>query len=92
MFKLNHTKSKSDTDFHCNKMINDDICGSLKLFHNNISKDLKLAKKTDKNVNNCPRKCSGFKKEEEWHFISIFEKILLFKKQLDYFFLEKNYP
>ena len=92
MFKSNHTKSKSDTDFHSNKTINDDICGSLKIFHNNISKDLKSAKKTEKNVTNFTRKYSNFKKEEECHFISIFEKILIFKKQLDYYFFRKKLP
>ena len=41
MYKFNHTKSKSDTDFNENKIILDDITGSLKKFQNNLLKDSK---------------------------------------------------
>ena len=98
MNKFTHTKSKSDTDFHNNKIINDDISGSLKFFQNNINKEFKGCNNNNKKVNNdnkgymSSRQYSFFKKRNtDSQFISILEKILLFKKQIDTFFLEKNY-
>ena len=49
MKKYFHTKCKSDTDFHSNKMINDDISGSLKIFQNNLLKELKNDKQNENN-------------------------------------------
>ena len=90
MKKYTHTKSKSDTDFHSNKIINDDISGSLKIFQNDILKELKYGKQNDNNERKgyiSARKYSFFKKiKSDSHFISIFEKILIFKKQIDTFF------
>ena len=91
MYKSNHTKSKSDTDFHGNKIINDSISKSLKIFQHNISQDIKLnrrnAKKDSKSILQ-----NTEKKQEECLFLSLFEKILLFKKQLDIFFFRNKLP
>ena len=94
MYKSNHTKSKSDTDFHGFKIINDGISKSWKIFQNNITKDLKSNKKSEKKEINKPiRKYSELKEEqEECLFISIFEKILLFKKQIDTYFFRNKLP
>ena len=91
MNKSNHTKSKSDTDFHYIKIINDDISGSLKIFHDNIIKEYKAAHKTEKQEIKSLLKSSNLKQnDEDSQFISIFEKILLFKNKIDcYFFREK---
>ena len=98
MNKFTHTKSKSDTDFHSNKIINDDISGSLKLFQNNIIKEFKVYKKNE-NQNNenkgymSARQYSFFKKRNtDSQFIYSLEKILLFKKQVDKFFFKAKLP
>ena len=92
MYKFNHTKSKSDTDFNENKIILDDITGSLKKFQNNLLKDSKLRKKNEKNMIKAIENYSIFNNKEEELFIFEFEKILLFKKQLDSFFFKKKLP
>ena len=93
MYKSNHTKSKSDTDFHSNKIINDDISSSLKIFHNNIIKEYKVTHKQEKEGINSLSKASNIKQnEKDSQFISIFEKILLFKKQIDYYFFREKLP
>ena len=86
MYKFNHTKSKSDTDFNENKIILDDITGSLKKFQNNLLKDSKLKKKNEKIIIKELENYSIFNNKDEEIFIFEFEKILLFKKQLDSFF------
>lgn len=95
MYKSKHTKSKSDTDFHENKNIIDDISGSLKIFQNNLLKNNKTVRKsvkTKKKENAIFVRALSVinKNEQESLFITGFEKILLFKKQLDTFFLKKN--
>ena len=92
MYKFNHTKSKSDTDFNENKIILDDITGSLKKFQNNLLKDSKLKKKNEKIIIKELENYSIFNNKDEEIFIFEFEKILLFKKQLDSFFFEKKLP
>jgi hypothetical protein len=87
MHKSNHTKSKSDTDFHSNKLINDDISGSLKSFQNNLLNDFNSFKKSEKIGIKATRKLSNLKKKnEESQFLFVFKKILIFKMQLDKFF------
>ena len=93
MYKSNHTKSKSDTDFHSNKIINDDISGSLKIFHNNIIKHPNISKKPEKERTKSILKLPNLKVDDEKsQFVSIFEKILLFKKQIDCYFFRKKLP
>ena len=97
MNKFTHTKSKSDTDFHSNKIINDDICGSLKIFQNNLNKEFKACQKNENEKNEkgymSSRQYSFFKKRNtDSQFISILEKILLFKKQIDTFFFREKLP
>ena len=93
MYKSNHTKSKSETDFYENKTIIDDISGSLKLFQNNLLKDIKFKKKSVQIGVKLTRKVSNFNKNnDECPYISEFEKILLFKKQLDSFFFWEKLP
>ena len=98
MNKFTHTKSKSDTDFHNNKTINDDISGSLKFFQNNINKEFKGCKKNQNgNKENkgymSARQYSFFKKRNtDSQFIFILEKILIFKKQIDAFFFREKLP
>ena len=97
MYKSKHTKSKSDTDFHENKNIIDDISGSLKIFQNNLLKNNKTVRKsvkTKKKENAIFVRALSVinKNEQESLFITGFEKILLFKKQLDTFFFEKKLP
>ena len=93
MYKSNHIKSKSDTDFHSNKTINDDISGSLKIFHNNIIKDPNISKKPEKKGTKSILKLSNLKVDDEKsQFVSIFEKLLLFKKQIDCYFFRKKLP
>ena len=91
MYKAKHTKSKSDTDFNVNKVINDEICGSLKAFQKNLSKEFKSNKQSEKPKRYPVRKFSNFcKKEEDNTFLSSFQKILIFKQQVDqYFFITK---
>ena len=91
MYKSNHTKSKSDTDFHGNKSINDSISKSLKIFQHNISQDIKLNRKNAKKESKSILQNTE-KKQEECLFLSLFEKILLFKKQLDIFFFRNKLP
>jgi len=92
MYKFNHTKSKSDTDFNENKIILDDISGSLKKFQNNLLKDSKLRKKNEKIEVKAIENNNIFNNKDEEIFIFEFEKILLFKKQLDSFFFKKKLP
>lgn len=97
MYKSKHTKSKSDTDFHENKYIIDDISGSLKIFQNNLLRNNKTnrksIKKKKKEKPQFVRALSVINKNEKQSiFIAGFEKILLFKKQLDTFFFEKKLP
>ena len=92
MYKFNHTKSKSDTEFNENKIILDDITGSLKKFQNNLLKDSKLRKRNEKIVIKTIENYSIFNNKDEEIFIFEFEKILLFKKQLDSFFFKKKLP
>ena len=102
MFKYTHTRSKSDTEFHNNKMMNDDICGSLKIFQNNVIKELKFCKKkeneteiekNDEKGYMSARRYSFFKKRKsDYHFISLLENILLFKKQIDTYFFRGKLP
>lgn len=95
MYKSKHTKSKSDTDFHENKNIIDDISGSLKIFQNNLLKNNKTVRKsvkTKKKENAIFVRALSVinKNEQESLFITGFEKILLFKKTIRYiFFLKK---
>lgn len=84
MYKSKHTKSKSDTDFHENKNIIDDISGSLKIFQNNLLKNNKTVRKsvkTKKKENAIFVRALSVinKNEQESLFITGFEKILLFK-------------
>ena len=90
MYKSGHTKSKSDSDFFFNKTIVDEISESLYRYKNiqsnaikqdKIKKEHKLIKR---NTNSWQRKKNTF--------ISILEKILLFKKDLDYYFFVKKIP
>ena len=94
MNKTNHTKSKSDTDFHSNKIINDDILGSLKNFQINLLKGLNSDKKiVKKDGTKSTRKYSNLKKKNEnSQFIFIIKKILIFKQQLDKFFFREKLP
>ena len=93
MYKSKHTKSKSDTDFHNNKIINDDICGSLKIFQTDLFKKLKDTKNNENKSKGNERKLSIFKKnEEKCLFIVTFEKILLLKKEFDNFFFRTKLP
>ena len=97
MYKSKHTKSKSDTDFHENKYIIDDISGSLKVFQNNLLKNIKTNRKNIKKKKvekaKLVRALSIINKNEKQSiYILGFEKILLFKKQLDAFFFEKKLP
>ena len=102
MFKFTHTRSKSDTEFHNNKMMNDDICGSLKIFQNNVIKELKFCKKkeneteiekNDEKGYMSARRYSFFKKRKaDCHFISLLENILFFKKQIDTYFFRGKLP
>jgi len=94
MYKSHHTKSKSETDFYESKIINDSLTKSWKIFQNNISKELKSNQKEEKKENTKSiRKYSEQKKEQEdCVFISIFEKIMLFKKQIDTYFFRKKLP
>ena len=97
MYKSKHTKSKSDTDFHENKYIIDDISGSLKVFQNNLLKNIKTNRKSIKKKKEEKAKLVRAlsvinKNEKQSLFILGFEKILLFKKQLDAFFFEKKLP
>ena len=94
MNKTNHTKSKSDTDFHSNKIINDDILGSLKNFQINLLKGLNSDKKiVKKDETKSTRKYSNLKrKNENSQFIFIIKKILIFKQQLDKFFFREKLP
>ena len=93
MHKSNHTKSKSDTDFHSNKLINDDISGSLKSFQNNLLNDFNSFKKSEKIGIKATRKLSNLKKKnEESQFLFVFKKILIFKMQLDKFFFRDKLP
>ena len=97
MYKSLHTKSKSDTDFHGSKIINDGISKSWKIFQNNISKDLKSNQKNEKkekreNTKIIRKYTEQIKGQEECLFISVFEKILLFKKQIDTYFFRNKLP
>ena len=91
MYKSNHTKSKSDTDFLSNITINDSITKSINIFQHNISEELKSNKKNIKKDSKSILKSTN-KKQEEGIFLSLFEKILLFKKQLDIYFFRKKLP
>jgi len=97
MYKSKHTKSKSDTDFHENKYIIDDISGSLKIFQNNLLKNNKtnrknIKKKKDEKAKFVRALSVINKNEQQSLFMSGLEKILLFKKQLDTYFFEKKLP
>ena len=89
MYKSGHTKSKSDSDFFFNKTILDEISENLYRYKNIQSISIKQNKiKKDKLVK---------KNTNSWQirkntFIEILEKILLLKKDLDYFFFIKKAP
>ena len=82
--------------------MNDDICGSLKIFQNNVIKELKFCKKkeneteiekNDEKGYMSARRYSFFKKRKaDCHFISLLENILLFKKQIDTYFFRGKLP
>ena len=91
MYKSNHAKSKSDTDFHSNKIINDSVSKSMNIFQHNISQEVKLKNIYIKRDSKSILKSTD-KKQEESIFLSLFEKILLFKKQLDIFFFRNKLP
>ena len=93
MYKSKHTKSKSDTDFYDNKIINDDISGSFKIFQNDLFKNLKDTKNNQNKRKVNERKFSNFKKnDEKCLFFIVLEKILLFKKDLDNYFFKEKLP
>ena len=91
MYTFGHTKSKSDTDFYSNIIIDNSISNSLIKFENDLSKTIKPKGKDMKRSSKSILK-KTIRRQEESIFISTFEKILLFKKQIDIFFFRNKLP
>ena len=91
MYEFRHTKSKSDTDFYGNIIIDNSISNSLNKFENDLSKKIKPKEKDMKRSSKSILK-KTIRRQEESIFISTFEKILLFKKQIDIFFFRNKLP